>query len=78
MPRFTFSISSTGHEVRKVGVVQSDDFAGALTALEQQMAADAGDVLEIGVPGFPPAKFQASLNIDGAIIEWHPHGRLAA
>ena len=77
MPRYTFSIS-TGEEVRKVGVVQSEDFSGALTALEQQMPADAGDTLEIGVAGFPPARYQATVTLDGVSFEWHPLNRLAA
>lgn len=77
MPRFLFSLSS-GEEVRKVGVVQSEDFAGALTALEHQVPAGAGDVLEIGVQGFPPAKYQAIFGFDGLSVEWLPRGRLAA
>lgn len=77
MPRYMFSISA-GDEVRRVGVVQSDDFTGALTALEQQMTPDMGDTLEIGVAGFPPARYTATLNIDGNTLEWRARSQLAA
>lgn len=76
MARFMFSIS-TGEGVRKTGMVQSDDFAGAMSVLESQMPADEGDMLEIGVPGFPPARYCA-VSMEGAPLSWRPHGLMAA
>lgn len=76
MTRYMFSISS-GVGMRRMGVVQSDDFAGALSTLESQVTAESGDVLEIGVPGFPPARFQA-VSFENQPVSWFPQGRLAA
>lgn len=76
MANFMFSIS-TGEGMRRVGVVQSDDFAGALDVLESHVQAGAGDVLEIGVAGFPPARFQA-VSFEGAPLSWRPQGLMAA
>ena len=57
MPRFQFSL---GHEgtVRESGAVTSDSFRDALDAIAEQSEANVGDTLEIGVPGFPPARFE--------------------
>jgi hypothetical protein len=76
MARYMFSIC-TGDGVRKAGVVQSDDFNSAMSVLESEVPPDAGAVLEIGVPGFPPARFEAA-SLEGAPLSWRPHGLLAA
>lgn len=57
MPRYQFSL---GHEglVRESGAVTSDSFRDALDAIAEQSEASVGDTLEIGVPGFPPARFE--------------------
>ena len=57
MPRYQFSL---GHEgtVRESGAVTSDSFRDALDAIAEQSEAHVGDLLEIGVPGFPPARFE--------------------
>jgi hypothetical protein len=76
MPSYRFMLSNTD-EVREAGVVQSETFAAALRAINSQFAANEGDTLEIGVQGFPPARFECiwSGEIGGA--SWRP-ARLAA
>ena len=76
MTRYMFAIS-TGQGMRKAGVVQSDNFAGAMTVLESEVPVGAGDMLEIGVVGFPPARYQA-VSLEGAPIAWRPQGLMAA
>ena len=76
MARYMFSIS-TGEGMRKAGVVQSHDFAGAMTALKSEVPVGAGDMLEIGVQGFPPARYQA-VSLEGAPVAWRPQGQMAA
>ena len=57
MPRFQFSLGPNG-TVRESGAVTSDSFRDALDAIAEQSEASVGDTLEIGVPGFPPARFE--------------------
>lgn len=57
MPRYQFSLAQDG-AVRESGAVTSDSFRDALDAIAEQSEANVGDTLEIGVPGFPPARFE--------------------
>ena len=57
MPRYQFSLGPDG-AVRESGAVTSDSFRDALDAIAEQSEASLGDTLEIGVPGFPPARFE--------------------
>ena len=57
MPRFSFSLANQG-TVREAGAVTSDSFSDALDAIAEQSDAHLGDTLEIGVHGFPPARFE--------------------
>jgi hypothetical protein len=57
MPRFQFSLANEG-TVREAGAVTSDSFREALDAIAEQSDAKLGDTLEIGVYGFPPARFE--------------------
>lgn len=57
MPRYQFSLGQDG-TVRESGAVTSDSFRDALEAIAEQSEATVGDQLEIGVPGFPPARFE--------------------
>jgi hypothetical protein len=56
MPRYHFSLGQ-GDTVRETGAVTSDSFSDALEAIAEQSDASLGDLLEIGVPGFPPARY---------------------
>ncbi len=62
MPRYEFTIGSS--DVRRKGAVDSDTFKNALDVIAAQANAEAGDLLEIGVRGFPPAKFQYVFSLD--------------
>ena len=77
MPRFRFSLGTTDG-VREVGVVQTDSFSAALERLGEELSAFEGDMLEIGVPGFPPARFEFVLPEAGSAQVWRPTHLIAA
>lgn len=76
MPRFTFSLGRPD-EVREMGAVQSDSFDDALAVLAEQASPILGDVLEIGVPGFPPARYEY-VKVGRRQRAWRPSNQLAA
>ncbi len=78
MSRYQFAISSGPESVRQAGVVESNSFDQAVVLLGQRIPVGAGDSLEIGVIGFPPARFQCLGAFDGGRPVWIPEGRLAA
>ena len=76
MPRFTFSLAKAGI-ASEAGMVVSESFTDALDAIAEQPQVAVGDMLEIGVPGFPPARYQCvPLGRKGR--GFHPMNRLAA
>jgi hypothetical protein len=77
MARYQFVLSST-EAVRNTGIVQSESFSEALTTLSQRLPAEAGDLLDISVEGFPPARYECIRAISGSPREWKPSGMLAA
>ena len=77
MYRFQFAISSGPEFVRQAGVVESDSFDEAVVLLGKKIPVRAGDSLEIGVHGFPPARYQCIGELKSRPI-WVPEGRLAA
>jgi len=76
MPRFQFSLGADD-AVREAGAVLSDSFDEALTAISEQAEVREGDTLEIGVQGFPPARYQF-VSFGHAAKAWLPAGRIAA
>ena len=77
MPRFKFALSGP-EEVREAGIVQSESFADAMRAIDEQASVvEEGDTLEIGVPGFPPARYHYLGMVRGR-RSWRPAGQLAA
>ena len=76
MPRYNFSIGKAG-TVREAGAVQSDSFDDALEAISEHAETHVGDVLEIGVPGFPPARYEL-VKTGRKSRGWKPSGLLAA
>lgn len=78
MSKFQFAISSGPAAVRQAGVVESDSFDGAVHLLGKKIPVQAGDSLEIGVAGFPPARYQCVSAIREGSPVWVPAGRLAA
>ena len=77
MSKFQFSISSGPEQVRQAGVVESDSFDDAVILLGQKIPVQTGDSREIGVAGFPPARYECVGAIRSRPI-WAPAGRLAA
>lgn len=78
MPRYQFSISSPTERMRLAGAVTSESFAQALEAIAEQANAGEGDTLEIGVTGFPPARFEYMESVEDGMVSWRPAGLLAA
>jgi len=77
MPRYRFALGSAD-SVREAGVVQSDTFSSALDAITKQSALGAGDTLEIGVHGFPPARYEWVEFGATDARAWRPAGLKAA
>ena len=77
MSRFQFAISSGPESVRQAGVVESDSFDEAVALLGERIPVQSGDSLEIGVSGFPPARYQCMGNIEKHPV-WVPEGKMAA
>ena len=77
MSKFRFSVSGYD-ETRREGVIESESFTAAVDSLSQHVSVKRGDLLEIGVYGFPPAKFECIAKIDKVSAIWVPAGQLAA
>jgi hypothetical protein len=71
MATFTFSLS-TSEDARQAGLIQSTSFDEALRLVGERMTVSQGDTLEIGVKGFPPARYECvEALLDGTIF-WAP------
>lgn len=75
MSRYSFAVS--GLDSRHEGVIDCDSFIAAVDALGQHVDVRTGDLLEIGVPGFPPARYQCVGEIRSLPV-WMPAGQKAA
>lgn len=78
MSSYLFAISSGPESVRQAGVVESDSFDDAVTLLGERIPVHEGDSLEIGVTGFPPARYSCVGAVKSGRPIWVPVGRLAA
>ena len=78
MSRYQFAISSGPESVRQAGILDSPSFDEAVFMLGRRFPVRAGDELEIGVAGFPPARFQCIGSVKSGRPVWVPNGRLAA
>jgi hypothetical protein len=56
MSKFRFALSNA--RLRQEGMVESETFVQAVDSLWEHVDVRRGDVLEIGVSGFPPARFE--------------------
>lgn len=56
MSKYRFTLSNAA--VRQEGLVESETFAQAVDSLWEHVEVRRGDVLEIGVKGFPPARYE--------------------
>jgi hypothetical protein len=61
MSKFRFTLSNAA--VRQEGTVESESFVDAVDGLWQHVEVKQGDLLEIGVLGFPPARFECVAEI---------------
>jgi hypothetical protein len=77
MAKYTFALGSDA-DVRQAGVIQSASFDEALRALGEKISVKKGDTLEIGVSGFPPARYECvAALLDGDVL-WQPYNQKAA
>jgi hypothetical protein len=76
MATYTFSLS-TSEEARQAGVIQSASFDEALRLIGERMSVTKGDTLEIGVRGFPPARYECAESLFDGSVFWQP-SKLAA
>lgn len=71
MATYTFSLS-TSEDSRQAGLIQSSTFEEALRLVGERMTVTQGDTLEIGVKGFPPARYECvEAMLDGSVF-WAP------
>jgi hypothetical protein len=68
MSKFRFALSNAA--VRQEGTVESDTFTDAVETLWQHVDVKRGDVLEIGVLGFPPARYECVAEIGDGKPFW--------
>jgi hypothetical protein len=63
---------STSDDSRQAGLIQSPTFEQALQLVGERMTVTRGDTLEIGVKGFPPARYECvEALLDGSVF-WQP------
>jgi hypothetical protein len=77
MATYTFSLS-TSEDARQAGVIQSVSFDEALRLVGERMSVTQGDTLEIGVRGFPPARYECVESLLDGSVFWQPAKQLAA
>jgi hypothetical protein len=71
MATFTFSLS-TSEDARQAGLIQSTSFEEALRLVGERMTVSQGDTLEIGVKGFPPARYECVQSLLDGTVFWAP------
>jgi hypothetical protein len=71
MATYTFSLS-TSEDARQAGLIQSTSFEEALRLVGERMTVSQGDTLEIGVKGFPPARYECVQALLDGTIFWQP------
>ena len=77
MATYTFSLS-TSEDERQAGIITSASFDEALLLVGTRMPVSQGDLLEIGVRGFPPARYECVETLLDGTVFWQPAVRLAA
>lgn len=78
MATYTFSLGGHEDDMRQAGIIKSASFDEALRLVGRRVAVSQGDTLEIGVTGFPPARYECvEALVDGSVF-WKPAPRLAA
>jgi len=77
MPSFQFTVR-TADLVEESGIVTTESFGDALNAVTEHYSPSEGTTLEIGVRGFPPARYECVLSLNSGRAAWRPSGLLAA
>lgn len=78
MATYMFALS-TSDESRQAGLIQSPSFEEALRLVGERMTVTRGDTLEIGVKGFPPARYECTETLFDGSVFWQPaSAKLAA
>lgn len=70
MSKFRFAL--TNIESRQEGVIESGSFDEAVLTLAKHVTVRKGDLLEIGVHGFPPAHYECVGSIVPGEPVWMP------
>ena len=70
MSMFRFSLSNT--DSRQEGTIESHSFTAAINEVGQHVSVRRGDLLEIGVTGFPPARYECVGRIGFEDPIWAP------
>lgn len=78
MATYTFSVGGQQDDMRQAGIIRSASFDEALRLVGQRAAVSQGDTLEIGVRGFPPARYECVEALVDGVVFWKPAPRLAA
>lgn len=78
MATYTFSLGGALDDMRQAGVIKSASFDEALRLVGQRVPVNQGDTLEIGVKGFPPARYECVESLVDGSVFWKPAPRLAA
>jgi len=76
MPQYVFSLITADQDAGEVGTVDTATFTDALRLLSGRLTAKRGDRLELGVTGFPPARYDFVGSIPGAAV-WKAAGTVA-
>jgi hypothetical protein len=71
MATYTFSLS-TSEDSRQAGLIQSSSFDEALRLVGERLTVTQGDTLEIGVKGFPPARYECVETLFDGSVFWKP------
>ena len=71
MATYTFSLGGND-DLREAGIIRSASFDEALQLVAQRVAVTQGDTLEIGVKGFPPARYECVEALPDGIVFWKP------
>ena len=78
MATYMFSLCTSETE-RQAGIIQSASFDEALALVGERVVVAQGDLLEIGVHGFPPARFECAESLLDGSVFWRPAtSRIAA
>lgn len=78
MATYTYSLGGHDDDTRQAGIIRSASFDEALQLVAQRAAVTPGDTLEIGVKGFPPARYECvEVLVDGPVF-WKPAPLMAA